>query len=97
MYYTFWSYEIWGAVVLCAGLFAVWRGWRLWHRPESLKQGSWTHRVHDAWLRSWLLWIGRREDHPRQLSTKQIRSLAAMNAVAGVCLVLAGIIAVLLG
>jgi hypothetical protein len=97
MYYTCWSYRLWGAVVLCTGLFVIWRGWKLWHRPESLRPGTWMYRIYNAWLRGWQRWIYREEDHPHPLTARQIQFLAAMNVVSGVLFVLMGITAVLLG
>jgi len=77
-------------LVLSAGLFAAWSGWRQWRHPDSLAPGSCQYQLIQVRLRFWP-WRWKESKPYPPLTDGQIRSSAAMTLAFGIVIVVLAI------
>ncbi|RLD97623.1 MAG: hypothetical protein DRI92_05315 [Aquificota bacterium] len=91
---SYWSYQLFGVLVILMGLpLTVW-SWRLYRRPDLLSPDSLSYQVFRAYSRT----RPRAKKTPAdRLTDREIRHYAAMNLVGGAMLVIVGLVSVAMG
>ena len=91
---SYWSYQLFGVLVILMGLpLTVW-SWRLYRRPSLLSPESLSYRV----FRAYSYTRPRTKKAPAdKLTDAEIRHYAAMNLVGGIMLVIVGLVSIAMG
>lgn len=91
---SYWSYQLFGVLVILMGLpLTIW-SWRLYRKPGLLSMDSSVYQIFSAYSR---IQPRTKKVPANRLTDQEIKHYAAMNLIGGVMLVIVGIISIAVG